>query len=95
MCQATLKLKAIKSGPRSQGSYRTTTCKLRRENVVLSIIRIGHTALTHKFQFEKVVEPTYQPTVKHILVECLGLEEKRRKVGMCISMREILADDSK
>lgn len=32
-------------------------------------------------------------TVKHILVQCPGLEEERKKVKLSTSLREILADD--
>lgn len=75
-----------------------TRGKTRRENVVLTRIRIGHTVLTHKHLFERMAAPMCQwcnelLTVKHLLVECISLDEERKKVGLPISLREILADD--
>ncbi|XP_058827768.1 uncharacterized protein LOC131687689 [Topomyia yanbarensis] len=74
------------------------TGKTRRENVVLTRLRIGHTSLTHKFLLERDEPPKCRVcnerlTVKHIIAFCPGLEDERRSTGLPTSMREALADD--
>ena len=57
------------------GEWRPATRKSRREQVVISRLRIGHTRLTHSFILKQEPQPqclTCQTTctVKHILIEC-------------------------
>ena len=57
------------------GEWRPAFRKSRREQVVLSRLRIGHTRLTHSFILKPEPQPlclTCQTTcmVKHILIEC-------------------------
>ena len=56
------------------GEWRPVSRKSRREQVVISRLRIGHTRLTHSFILKQEPQPqclTYQTTctVKHILIE--------------------------
>ena len=57
------------------GEWRPASRKSRRERVVISRLRIGHTRLTHSFFLKQGPQPqclTCQTTciVKHILIEC-------------------------
>ena len=57
------------------GELRPASRKSRREQVVISRLRIGHTRLTHSFILKQEPQPqclTCQTTctVKHILIEC-------------------------
>ena len=66
----------------------------RSEEVILSRLRIGHTALTHKHLLEKDEAPCCVPcncvlTVKHILVECPHLETVRGQHFGTRDMREL------
>ena len=61
----------------------------RREEVVLSRLRIGHTRLTHAFLMEKRPQPYCDDclvplTVRHLLVECPSYCDERQKfLGDC------------
>ena len=60
------------------GGQRTALRKSRREQVVISWLRIGHTRLTHFFILKEVPQPqclTCQTTctIKHILIECRAI----------------------
>ena len=55
-----------------------------KENIVLNRLHIGHSCLTHSFILRKEEAPVcvaYNAviTVKHILIECSGLLEIRKK----------------
>ena len=57
------------------GEWRPASRKSRREQVVISRLRIGHTRLTHSFILKQELQPqclTCQTTctVKQILIEC-------------------------
>ena len=59
-------------------------CNTRKENTVLNRLRIGHSYLTHFFILRKEEAPVCIAcnaviTVKHILIECAGLLEIRKK----------------
>ena len=59
----------------SLGEWRPVSRKSRREQVVISQLRIGHTRLTHSFILKQEPQPQYLTcqttcTVKHILIEC-------------------------
>ena len=58
--------------------------KIRREEVVLSRLRIGHTRYTHSFLMKREEPPKCIPcndiiTVKHILIDCVDLASIRTK----------------
>ena len=57
------------------GEWRPASRKSRREQVVISRLRIGHIWLTHPFILKQEPQPQYLTcqttcTVKHILIEC-------------------------
>ena len=57
------------------GEWRPVPRKSRREQVVISRLRIGHTRLTHSFILKQEPQPQYLTcqttcTVKHVLIEC-------------------------
>ena len=53
------------------GEWRPAPRKSRREQVVISRLRIGHTRLTHSFILKQEPQPQCLTcTVKHILIEC-------------------------
>ena len=54
------------------GEWRPAFRASRREQVVISRLRIGHTRLTHAFILKQEPQPQCQTTctVKHILIEC-------------------------
>ena len=59
-------------------------CNARKENTVLNRLHIGHSYLTHSFILRKEEAPVCVAcnaviTVKHILIECAGLLEIRKK----------------
>ena len=63
-----------------KGSSRTS----RREETVLSRLRIGHSRLTHSFLLRREDPPECIPcqcplTIKHILVECLDFDQIRSR----------------
>ncbi|XP_074026220.1 uncharacterized protein [Leptinotarsa decemlineata] len=70
----------------------------RKEQVVLTRLRIGHTKITHLYLLLGEQQPlciTCQTklTVQHILVECPKYEETRRQHNITGAMNEILCDD--
>jgi len=80
-CCARNKLLAIRP---TVGGYKQKTCLSRRDSVLLNRLRIGHTRLTHSFLLSVDDLPecgTCQCplTVKHILVECVDLNDVRNK----------------
>ena len=65
---------------------------------MMTRLRIGHTLLTHKFILDKEDPPKCmycndRLTIKHIIVNCPGLDHVREKIGIANSMKEALADD--
>lgn len=78
--------------------YRDVFVGSRKEDVILTRLRIGHTLLTHQYLLEKDSAPrctrcNLALTVKHILAECPEFEEQRRRAGVPSNVREALADD--
>jgi ribonuclease HI len=91
------KLKEIKN---TIEPWESSIRSVRREEVVLTRLRIGHTILTHSFLFANDPEPLCETcltplTVKHILVECRKFIRERRQVAMKDKVELILGDDSK
>jgi ribonuclease HI len=63
-------------------------CPSRRDEVVLTRLRIGHSRLTHQFIFDKDMPPVCVGcdapyTIKHILLECIDFSEIRKKYYTC------------
>jgi len=87
------KLHAIKP---TVGGYKQKTCLLRRNSVLLNRLRwpIGHTRLTHSYLLSGDDIPecgTSQCslTVKHILVECVDLNDVRNKHFVASSIKDV------
>ena len=69
--------------------------KNRREEVVLSRLRIGHSHFTHSFILSGNDPPWCIPcdclvTIKHILLECSDLHEIRTKHFVAVDMKSLL-----
>lgn len=65
---------------------------------MMARLRIGHTVLTHKYVLDKEDPPKCQfcndrLTIKHIIVNCPGLEQLRSSIGIATNIKEALADD--
>ena len=63
-------------------------CPSRRDEVVLTRLRIGHSRLTHKFILDQEIPPVCVGcdapyTIKHILLECIDFSEIRKKYYTC------------
>jgi len=77
------------------GDYKQKTCLSRRDSVLRNRLRIGHTRLTHSFLLSGDDLPecgTCQCllTVKHILVECVDLNDVRNKHFLLIHVKDLI-----
>ena len=78
-------------------SARPSVCAYRREEVVLSRLRIGHTYLTHIHLLKRENPPQCVAcqctlTVKHILVECADFLQIREKYYDTQDMKELFEE---
>jgi len=76
------------------GYYKQKTCLLRRDTVLLNRLRIGHTRLTHSFlilgdDLAECGTCQWPLTVKHILVECVDLNDVRNKHFVASSIKDL------
>ena len=76
------------------GDYKQKTCLSRRDTVLLNILRIGHTRLTHSYILSGDDLPEcgtcHCPlTVKHILVDCVDLKDVRNKHFVASSIKDL------
>ena len=76
------------------GEWRPAFRKSRKEQVILSRLRIGHTSLTHSFILKQRQPPqclTCQTpyTIKHVLVECGALAITRERLFKTDNMRDM------
>ena len=76
------------------GEWRLAFRASRREQVVISRLRIGHTRLTHAFILKQEPQPqclTCQTTctVKHILIECRAFAVIRKRFFKVTSLTEL------
>ena len=67
---------------------------MRREEVILAGLRIGHTRLTHTYIVKNEQPPRCdlcdeQLTVKHILIECNHLTPTRNRFYRARNMRDL------
>ena len=81
------------------GEWRHSCREQRREEVVLTRARIGHTHLTHSFYLKGEPPPeciacSCDYTVKHILVECDDFSEIRRRYYNVRDMKQLFEDIS-
>ena len=66
-------------------------CNNRRDEVVLTRLRLGHSRLTHSFIFEKEPPPecigcNAPFTIKHILLECIDFADTRKNYLNCTDL---------
>lgn len=78
--------------------YKTSGGQTRRDSVVLTRLRIGHTILTHAHLLERKDKPNCtfcnEPiSIKHIITQCNGLQNERRRLKLPENLREALAED--
>jgi ribonuclease HI len=92
------KLKEIKPTIENWDSSIRST---RREEVVLTRLRIGHTLFSHAFLFslDKIPPRCHTCnealTVKHVLLECSKYRGVRRRLSLETSISKVLGDDPK
>ena len=66
------------------GEWRPAFRKLKREQVAITRLRIGHTILTHSFLLRQKQQPQYSTcqspcSIKHILLECKAFNSTRKR----------------
>jgi len=76
------------------GEWHQGNRSVRREEVVLSRCRIGHTRLTHSYLLNKEDQPECVPcqtplTVKHILIDCVDFATQLSTYYDVQSLREL------
>ena len=76
---------------------RPSVCANRREEIVLSRLRIGHTYLTHIHLLKRENQPECVGcqcplTVKHILIECADFLQTREKYYDVQNMKELFEE---
>ena len=76
-----------------------SSSKIRREDVILTRLRIGHTNFTHSFILSRNEAPwcifcDCLITVKHILMECSDLIEIRNKYYVVESLKALFSNVS-
>jgi len=93
-CCAGNKLHAIRP---TVGDYKQKTCLSRHDSVLLNRLHIGHTRLTHSFLLSGDNLPGCHKCgscqcplkVKHILVECVDLNNVRNKYFVASSIKDL------
>lgn len=88
------KLREIKG---SVSPWTTSIRDKRREEVILTRLRIGHTRLTHEYLMTRSSPPicrtcNTQLTVKHILTDCTQYADKRRLFELSSDISDILSN---
>lgn len=83
----------------SVGKWLSPVMLKRRECILITRLRIGHTKMTHGYILDKINPPRCRrcnenATVKHILTECQGYIHERRIVSLGKALKEILAQDA-
>ena len=73
-------------------------CKNRKDDIIISRLRIGHTRLTHCHLMEKKPPPictfcsdNHELSVKHILLECSSFTYKRRRRFQVNDLRQLFS----
>ena len=88
------KLRSIKT---TVSEWHTSSRSARREEVVLTRLRIGHTLFTHSFLMRGHACPVCNKcgvpvTVRHILTECRGYRFERRICDLPVDLAQQLGD---
>jgi ribonuclease HI len=92
------KLKEVKG---SINPWDSSIRPTRREEVVLTRLRIGHTLFSHAYLFSQDKIPPRCDTcnevqsVRHLLVECTTHRDLRRRLSLENTISKVLGDDSK
>ena len=66
----------------------------RKEEIILSRLRIGHSHITHSYLLKKEEAPYCIPcqkpyTIKHMLTECIDLKLIRKKYYLATNLKQI------
>lgn len=92
------KLREIKELPIK---WEISNRSIRKEEIYITRILIGHSRLTHKHLLDKTDPPICNKcnsnivlTIKHIVTECTSLHTIRNQLGIPNNMKEALTDDS-
>ena len=80
--------------PQIGKSQKNQTKISRKEEIILSRLRIGHSHITHSYLLKKEEAPYCIPwqmpyTIKHILTECINLELIRQKYYLTTNLKQI------
>ena len=76
---------------------RTNLGLSRKDDVIFTRLKIGHTKITHKHLMQKEEQPTCIPcdaplTVKHILIECVDFAETRKKYYRFKNLKDLFGN---
>ena len=74
----------------------TSICNNRRDQVVLTRCRIGHSRFTHEYNVKGEPQPECIPcdckfTMKHLLLECSDFSDIRRKYFTVNTMKDLFS----
>ena len=72
---------------------------IRREDVVITRLRIGHTRFTHSYLLSREEQPfcivcNQNRTVKHTLTDCIDFSEDRNKYFQVTDLKQLFQDVS-
>ena len=67
---------------------------IRREDVILTRLRIGHSRLTHKHyllgeDFPECIQCDCRLTIKHVLIECIDTADIRKQYFNCTDLKTL------
>ena len=74
--------------------FRTIYSDIRREDIILTRLRIGHSRLTHKHYLLREDYPECIPydcrlTIKHVLIECIDTADIRKQYFNCTDLKTL------
>lgn len=77
----------LKSIKHVTGNWMSCRRKVRREEIVLCRLRLGHTRISHSFIIDRDVRPECSTcgryvTVQHMLIECPNYADQRRRLSV-------------
>ena len=78
-----------------EGEWKEGYRKSRREETVLSRLRIGHTNITHSYLLKTRTNPPWREgchapfSVEHILIECIDLVPKRQQYYTANNIKDL------
>ena len=79
------------------GNNNSAIRNVRREDVVITRLRIGHTRFTHSYILNREEQPfciacNQHITVKHILIDCIDFLQDRNKYFQVCDLRQLFQD---